>query len=310
MVPTVKMLEKPALPSAIENIVINKLDQSRHILFLYTSNEVSTDVFISLLQFGVDNGGSSLYLSTGFTNGKIKEKFKAAIQPNSKCHVLFGYDDINHIKREISNIFRKSPGENLHVVIDYEATSSLEDSDIIKIERMLSKIKNKQESISIISAFNTSSLTNKILSKLLKFHEQILVSSENSITTLMGGGDLIRGDEPTVNILPKEILDKLVKDNLRVSILSLLSRGDLSGYDIIKEIDKKFRVKLSPGTIYPLLYSLQGEGLIEVKTNTVSAKRKNYGPTKNGKKLIENEILDSLTARKYLSDFIIGGGGR
>ena len=300
------MPEKPNSP-AIGDIVISKLDESKHILFLYTSDEIGSDVFIPFLQYGVDNGGSSVYLSTGFTDSEIKEKFNA-IQPRSRCAVFFAYGDINNIKGKISDICGKSPEENLHVVIDHGATSPLEHSDVIKIERMLSKIKNKRESVSIISAFNTSPLTNKTLSELLGFHEQVLASSENGVTTLMGGRNLIATDDPAVNILPKKMLDKLVKDNLRVSILSLLSKRELSGYDMIGEIDRRFRIRLSPGTIYPLLYSLQEDGLIEVKTNPGNAKRKNYGPTKKGKKLIENEILDFLTTKKYLSDFIMKGG--
>ena len=300
------MPEKPNSP-AIGDIVISKLDECKHILFLYTSDEISSDVFIPFLQYGVDNGGSSVYLSTGFTDNEIEEKFNA-IQPRSRCAVFFAYGDINNLKEKISDICGKSPEENLHVIIDYGATSPLEHSDVIEIERMLSKIKNKRESVSIISAFNTSRLTNKTLSELLGFHEQVLVSSENGVTTLMGGRNLIATDEPAVNIIPKKILDKLVKDNLRVSILSLLSKRELSGYDMIGELDRRFRIRLSPGTIYPLLYSLQEAGLIEVKTNPGNAKRKNYGPTEKGKRLIENEILDFLTAKKYLSDFIMKGG--
>jgi len=226
----------------------------------------------------------------------------------SGCNVIFAYGDINNIKGKISALCSKSPEENLHLIIDHDATSPMKHSDIIRIERMLSKIKNTRDSISIISAFNTSPLANKTLSELLGFHEQVLVSSENGVTTLMGGGDSITGDEPIVNIMPKELMDKLVKDNLRVSILSMLSKRELSGYDMINEIDRRFRVRLSPGTIYPLLYSLQEEGLIDVKKNPGNAKRKNYGSTEKGKKLIENEILDFLTAKKYLSDFIMKGG--
>jgi len=297
----------PELSSpAVGDIVISRLDPNRHILFLYTSDEMSGDVFIPFLQSGLDNGGSSVYLSTGFTNSKVEEKLNV-IQPKSKCAILFGYSDIDSIKRKISKICSKSPKEHLHVVIDHDATSSLDHSDIIEIERTLSGIKSKRESISILSAFDTSPLTNKTLSELLNFHEQVLVNSKDGVTTLMGGRDLIREEDPAINVLPREILDKLVKDSLRVLILSLLSKRELSGYDIIREIDRRFRVMLSPGTVYPLLYSLQEGGLIEVK-KSVNAKRKNYGPTEKGKKLIENEILDFLTAKKYLSDFIIRGG--
>jgi len=78
-------------PPAVGDIVISKLDQSKHILFLYTSNEMSIDVFIPFLQTGLDDGGSSIYLSTGFTNSGIEEKFNV-IQPRSRCNLNLTVD--------------------------------------------------------------------------------------------------------------------------------------------------------------------------------------------------------------------------
>lgn len=71
-------------------------------------------------------------------------------------------------------------------------------------------------------------------------------------------GDL-KGD----NSRFEEIHRRSVKTFLDVLVLSELRNGAMSGYDVIAFIHNKFRLLVSSGTVYSLLYSLERDGLIK-----------------------------------------------
>ena len=65
-------------------------------------------------------------------------------------------------------------------------------------------------------------------------------------------------------------------------VLRLISKKNMSGEDIRKEMEKRKGAKPSPGTIYPVLKALSESGFIrEVKD---SGKEKRYKLTKKGQK--------------------------
>src|SRR3989338_4373561 len=73
-----------------------------------------------------------------------------------------------------------------------------------------------------------------------------------------------------------------MKGFLSFLVLHLINRQDMSGEDIRQEIEKRKGTKPSPGTIYPVLKSLNESGWIaEVQD---SGKEKKYHLTENGKK--------------------------
>jgi len=57
--------------------------------------------------------------------------------------------------------------------------------------------------------------------------------------------------------------ERVVKGFLDIVVLKLLQAGPKWGYEIISEIRDKYGVSLSAGTTYPLLYSLDEQGLVE-----------------------------------------------
>lgn len=71
----------------------------------------------------------------------------------------------------------------------------------------------------------------------------------------------------------------LVKTFLDIIVLTLLKKAPSHGYALIAEIHKRFDVLLSPGTLYPLLYSLEKKEFIDIKKD---GRRKNYFLTKKG----------------------------
>ena len=66
-------------------------------------------------------------------------------------------------------------------------------------------------------------------------------------------------------------------------MLAELQNGPMSGYDAIAFVHNKFGILVSSGTVYSLLYSLEGDELIK----GMWAKKRVYELTEKGEKTIE-----------------------
>lgn len=75
----------------------------------------------------------------------------------------------------------------------------------------------------------------------------------------------------------------MVKSFLDILVLAMLNGKSRHGYKIIADIHKTFGVLLSPGTLYPLLYRLEAEKLVNVKE---VKRRKLYKLTPKGRKTV------------------------
>lgn len=84
--------------------------------------------------------------------------------------------------------------------------------------------------------------------------------------------------------------DKLLKHFfggfVRVHILHHAVLEPVCGVDMIEELGRH-GYKLSPGTLYPILHSLEEDGYLTVTEEVVAGKRRrNYRATKKGQKLL------------------------
>ena len=89
-------------------------------------------------------------------------------------------------------------------------------------------------------------------------------------------------------------IDKdLMKGSTTMLILNLLDTGDMYGYQMVKELeirsDSTFTLK--EGTMYPILHSLESEGMVESywDEGTSKRKRKYYQITGKGQKLLKEK---------------------
>ncbi|RLI33275.1 hypothetical protein DRO56_02100 [Candidatus Bathyarchaeota archaeon] len=74
----------------------------------------------------------------------------------------------------------------------------------------------------------------------------------------------------------------------RIIILSLLSRASLSGYRVTKEMRRITGRKYNVGVIYPILYQLEGDGLILGEWVEQGRRRiKKYSITEKGRRLLQ-----------------------
>ncbi len=94
----------------------------------------------------------------------------------------------------------------------------------------------------------------------------------------------------------QEIKVRIVKEFLDLIILiELRSYESLSGYDLGVTLNKKFKLALSPGTVYATLYAMERKGL--VKGETV-AKKTFFSIAPEGQKRLMKfkESREDLTA--------------
>jgi DNA-binding PadR family transcriptional regulator len=71
---------------------------------------------------------------------------------------------------------------------------------------------------------------------------------------------------------------------LDVLILAELRNGSMSGYDVIAYIHNKYRLLVSSGTVYSLLYALERDGLI---TGSWNQRKRVYKLTDKGDETIK-----------------------
>jgi len=109
----------------------------------------------------------------------------------------------------------------------------------------------------------------------------------------------------SVMVLEAEVLRKmykrLVKSFLDVLVLSELRNGPMSGYDVIAFIHNKYRLLVSSGTVYSLLYSLERDGLIEGRWNQ---RKRVYILTDKGEKSIEAILRSNEKIKGFLMNLL------
>ena len=101
--------------------------------------------------------------------------------------------------------------------------------------------------------------------------------------------------------LKEGITERHVKAFLDLLILGILNGRSMYGYKIIGAVHKEFGVLLSPGSLYPLLHSLEDNTLIESRFNGGKIV---YAVTLKGKKKFQNVFTAYKTAMRKMENFI------
>jgi DNA-binding PadR family transcriptional regulator len=82
---------------------------------------------------------------------------------------------------------------------------------------------------------------------------------------------------------------RIVRDFLDILILAELQKGPMSGYDVIGFVHDKYRLLISSGTVYSVMYSLERKGLI---SGVWTQRKRVYKLTEGGEKTIM-EIINA-----------------
>ena len=107
-------------------------------------------------------------------------------------------------------------------------------------------------------------------------------------------------------------IDKsLISGSTTLLILSLLSREEMYGYQMITELARRsdHTFELKEGTLYPILHGLEAERLVTVREKTAETgrSRKYYRITQKGRRALEEGVdirkLLTLPVRERIGRF-------
>lgn len=104
------------------------------------------------------------------------------------------------------------------------------------------------------------------------------------------------GEGLETSLVLKKMHRRIIKNFLDVLVLAELRNAPMSGYDVIAFIHNKFRLLVSSGTIYSLLYSLERDGLI---TGSWNQRKRVYKLTDKGEETIK-AIMNANDRIQYL----------
>jgi PadR family transcriptional regulator PadR len=104
----------------------------------------------------------------------------------------------------------------------------------------------------------------------------------------------------------RELIRTTVTSFSRGIILWLVNQNPMSGYGIVKELERLTGQHLTSGIIYPLLYELEKEGFIAGEWTQKGRRRtKYYSITQSGTELLNRlRELFEMPVREALKDFI------
>jgi PadR family transcriptional regulator PadR len=78
----------------------------------------------------------------------------------------------------------------------------------------------------------------------------------------------------------------------------------MCGYDLIKEIFFKCNVFLSQGTVYPILYTLEEEGILRAEYSKGDMRSKKYSLTSKGREIAQKDMKEFIKAMEQISALI------
>jgi len=102
----------------------------------------------------------------------------------------------------------------------------------------------------------------------------------------------------------KKFFDRSIKTNREIFILYSLLDKQMCGYDIIKEIFLKFNVFLSQGTVYPILYTFEENGILHAEYSKGDMRSKKYSLTPKGKEIAEKYINEFIKSMEQITALI------
>jgi len=116
--------------------------------------------------------------------------------------------------------------------------------------------------------------------------------------------DAIKADRLELTAKQKMYFDyyveRIIKTNLEIVILCILRNNPMCGYDIIKSIFEKYDIFLSQGTVYPLLYSLKDQGILQAEFDRGNMRSKIYSISMEGEEIVKDRLNVFTRAGEYV----------
>jgi CheY-like chemotaxis protein/DNA-binding PadR family transcriptional regulator len=264
------------------------------VLFLYTDDVAKEPVFKFALEEGLKKGGRNLF---AYFHSTLQKYFLKEIQKEElftrrmKKNEVFALVQI--IEKCSGSLRDTGAKKTLQILLDFSETEEFD--DIMAVKKLVLSEREKGVPVSGIIALNIGKIDHRLISSLAEGVPKIIVSTGKDTTLSFANRSFPAG---SVSVVPQETVDDVVKKMLEPVVLSLLEKP-ISGYDIVHEIDNRYKVLIPQARVYAILYDLQQNGYLEMKA---SGKSKLYSPTEKGR----NHIAQKLNEFKFVFRHILG----
>jgi len=117
----------------------------------------------------------------------------------------------------------------------------------------------------------------------------------------------MRADTLLISNVVRQIEKRILNGFMDVLVLSMLHHhpGQISGYDVIKYLQRRYRFLPSPGTVYSCLYHMERNGLLRGKQN---GRKRLYTMTQHGKETAKAIFNGKDRIIKFMSMIIQKSG--
>ncbi|MEK6938040.1 MAG: PadR family transcriptional regulator [Nanoarchaeota archaeon] len=147
----------------------------------------------------------------------------------------------------------------------------------------------------VVCIYNIDTLNPAKIKGLVETHDRMIISVNN--VKMLSDKNL----EKEIDNLNPEMVDNLVKKELKNILVSMLLTNPMCGTDLVKMLYQKFKVFISPGTLYPTLHELEKEGLLkyeyQLKSKVYSIKEKEQAEVLLKKHVNANYLLSEILIR-------------
>lgn len=296
-----------------KNILFDKIDYGENFLILHNNTSNHKRIFRNLMRQMADDNSILFYISHK-TN-----QLKFSFDVRNFYFNIINEDIIHDLKKQLDKCFDKMEKNNSSMLLISDWSNvNLSNCKIflpfleilIKKSQGLSPpgwrrkyrgIRQKTPFV-VVNAFETTNLKDEFLQQLIQLHKRVYILQENLSTFYL---PTISPSLETVfskfHVLPQEVLEKLVKNNLELITLLFLEKGGKSGYQILKDIASHFHCILSQGTLYPLLYQLKKEKKIAKQNG--KGREIIYSLTQETKNQLKSRKETHLRAYQHLASF-------
>jgi len=313
-----KIAEKVISYNLGENVLFDKVNYGENILILYQNTTNHQQIFRNFISKMAQD--DILLFNISHNSNKLDFDFKLR---NFNFNVITE-DVLHELKGQLDQCFKEREEKNKEMCFLSDwSKANLNNcptfftflEELIKKSQGLSppgwkrkfhhKIKIKTPFL-LINAFETSTLTEQFIQQLISLHQRVYLLQENQNTFLLPSlSPSFETIFPKVHVLPQELLEKVVKDNLELITLLFLERNPQSGYQVLKNIAQHFHCILSQGTLYPLLYGLEKNN--EIKKQNGKGREVIYSLTPKVKIELQSKKETQLRAYQHLASFFEGG---
>jgi hypothetical protein len=198
-------------------------------------------VFRSFLKTGLEQKEFCIYAFPEKAKPHLSSILKNYVK-EGQLHILgIKGEKIGEIRNEIEKMYYTRGEQTLRLLIDFGDFVNQDNiNQVINFEKRM-RLKNITEA----SAFNLESQDNETAGALIKLHDKVVICTQKETTLYFSSSGNFTSPSIEMMSLSQDTIEQFVKKNIETIILSMLQKEPMRGYDVIKDIFRRFDVLLS-----------------------------------------------------------------